>query len=112
MFSVSIHFVTRPEKNTEFEQVIQGLKGRIAAVDGCLGCKLYKNTEKSDEYVLLQEWESEVQARQHLKSPSMAVLCGAKMLLTNQVRISLTRDASLVDLEGQFIERIEKSSPE
>lgn len=111
MFSVSIHFVTRPEKCTEFEQVIQSLKGRIAKESGCLGCTLYRNVEKPDEYMVLQEWETEILARQHLKSSSMAVLCGTRTLLTSQARISLTRDPSLMELEGQFIERIEKKKP-
>lgn len=107
MIKVSIHFIARPEKKTEFEQVIQALKAKIAEEDGCLGCSVYQNVDFPTEFMVVEQWEDESRAKAHLKSQNMAVLCGTRGLLSDRAQVALNRYPSLMDLEKNFVERFD-----
>lgn len=109
MISVSIHFIARPEKKSEFEQVIQALKSKIAEEKGCLGCSVYQNLDSPSEFMVVEQWKDESRARDHLNSENMAVLCGTRGLLTDSARVALNRYPSLVDIEKKFGERFDKN---
>ena len=108
MISVSIHFTTRPEKKTEFEQVVQALKDKIASEKGSLGCRVYRNVDSPNEFMVIEQWEDESHARDHLKSENMAVLCGTRGLLTNSARVALNRHPSPMDIEKNFAQRFDR----
>ena len=107
MIRVSIHFIARPEKKAEFEQVVQSLKDKIAEENGCLGCRVYQNVDFPNEFMVVEQWEDESHAKDHLKSKNMAVLCGTRGLLIDKARVVLNRYPSLIDIEKNFVERFD-----
>ena len=108
MIRVSIHFIVRPEKKAEFEQVVQSLKDKIAEEKGCLGCRVYQTVDSPNEFMVVEQWKDESHARDHLKSKNMAVLCGTRGLLTNSAQVALNRHPSRMDIEQNFVQRFDK----
>ena len=107
MIRVSIHFIARPEKKIEFEQVIQALKAKIEEENGCLGCSVYLNLDSPNEFMIVEQWEDESRAKDHLTSDNMAILCGTRGLLTERPRVALNRYPPFMDIEKEFWERFE-----
>ena len=107
MVRVSIHFSTKPEKKTEFEQVVQALKAEIKGETGCLGCEVYQNLNLPNEFLIVEQWKDEAHVRDHLKSQNLAVLCGTRMLLTGNTRVALHRHTSIRGIEKEFVERFD-----
>lgn len=108
MIRVNILFIVRPEKKTEFEQVVKALKAKIKEESGCLGCRVYRNLEVPNEFMVVQHWQDESRARDHLNSKNMAILCGTRGLLTDSARVTLNRHPSSMDIERNFVERFDR----
>ena len=106
MVNVCIKLIARPDKKLELEQVIKTVSKIIELENGCLGCRIYQSLEQANEYVVLQEWNDENAARNHLKSDNLAVLSGAGSLLTHEVIVSLDKYASLSKIEKSFQKRL------
>jgi quinol monooxygenase YgiN len=110
MITVSVHLIIRPYKQVEFSQAIEGIGEKIAQEAGCLGCRVYQNIKNADEFLVIQEWKNEESAQEHLNSTNLAVLVGAKSVLSQEVCVQLGKDLSIEELRESFVERIEKKT--
>ena len=108
MINVSVNLVAHPGKQDELMQSIRVLKDRIASETGCVACRVYQNPDNPDEFVVFEQWENEKQAYAHLDSENLAVLVGAGSVLSQDIRVSLSEEPSIVSMEQIFHRRIVK----
>lgn len=69
------------EKRKELLQTISSLIGSIRMDKGCKRCEFCQSIEDEDELLLLEEWNTQGDLREHLKSGHFGVIRGALSLL-------------------------------
>jgi len=63
--------VARPAKADELQTLLVGLIEPTRAEDGCLQYDLWRNTENSDEFRFIEQWESAAALDAHLATPHL-----------------------------------------
>ena len=81
MTLVIIRMKVLAEKRMELSQTITLLIGSIRTEKGCKRCDFCQSTEDENELCLLEEWNTQENLRNHLKSAHFRVLRGAMTLL-------------------------------
>jgi quinol monooxygenase YgiN len=112
MITIRINLTARLGKERELVQAIGGLKQKIALETGCTSCRVYRNTDNRNDFVVFEEWENQKSARKHLESDNLAVLVGAGSVLAQQVCVSLANDPLTSMLAVSFKERVQTASQE
>jgi quinol monooxygenase YgiN len=69
------------EKRMELSQTIASLSGSIRMEKGCRHCDFCQSIEDEDQLFLLEEWDTQENLMNHLKSEHFRVLRGAMNLL-------------------------------
>jgi quinol monooxygenase YgiN len=87
MILVTLQMEVLPEKRMELTQTIASLIGSIRADRGCKRCSFCQSTEDENEFWLLEEWDTEENLKNHLKSGRFRVLRGAMNLLKEPYEI-------------------------
>ena len=82
----AIRMKARPEKRKELLQTVLALAGETRKEKGCLGWNFYQDVENENVFVLTQEWESQVDLDEHLRSEAFDVLLGGVNLLCDPPR--------------------------
>jgi quinol monooxygenase YgiN len=112
LITIRINLTARLGKERELVQAIGGLKQKIALETGCTSCRVYRNTDNRNDFVVFEEWENQKSARKHLESDNLAVLVGAGSVLAQQVCVSLANDPLTSMLAVSFKERVQTASQE
>ncbi len=60
---------TDAAKREELVRVGQGVASASRNEAGCLGYRLYEDTERENEFVFVEEWESQEALEQHFATP-------------------------------------------
>jgi len=81
MILVILRMKVLPEKRLELSQTIALLIVSIRTEKGCQRCGSCQSTEDENELWLLEEWDTQENRRNHLKSERFRVLRGAMNLL-------------------------------
>jgi quinol monooxygenase YgiN len=81
MILVIIRMKVLSEKRMELSQTIALLIGSIRAEKGCERCNFCQSMVDENEFSLLEEWDTEEDLKNHLKSERFRVLRGARNLL-------------------------------
>jgi quinol monooxygenase YgiN len=81
MILVTIRMKVLSEKRMELSQTMASLIGSIRADKGCKRCFFCHSTEDENEFWLIEEWDTEENLNNHLKSGRFRVLRGAMNLL-------------------------------
>ena len=108
MINLSVNLVAHPGKQEELMQSLRFLKEKIASEAGCVACRVYQNPDNPDEFVVFEQWENVSKAAAHLESQNLAVLVGASSVLSQDIRVSLSEEPSIVSMEQIFHRRIVK----
>ena len=108
MINVRIHLTARHGKQIELFQSVGALCRKISRESGCISCRFYQNPENDDELVVIEEWEDETVAREHLESENLALLVGASSVLTQNVSVVSGNDLATKILKQSFEERLLK----
>lgn len=77
----TIRMRTDSDHRKELMQTVGGLFQQKSQDHGCLSRYFYREIGNDDSVLLVEEWESESDWREHLKSTEFAVLLGAMSLL-------------------------------
>jgi len=112
LITIRINLTARLGKERELVQAIGGLKQKITLETGCTSCRVYRNTDNRNDFVVFEEWENQKSARKHLESDNLAVLVGAGSVLAQQVCVSLANDPLTSMLAVSFKERVQTASQE
>jgi quinol monooxygenase YgiN len=78
------------EKRMELSQTVASLVGSIRTEEGCKRCDFYQSKEDENELLLLEEWDTQGNLGNHLKSERFRVLRGALSLLKEPYEIIST----------------------
>ena len=81
MVLVIIRMKVLSEKRKELSQTIASLIGGIRSEKGCRRCDFFQSMEDENELCLLEEWDTQENLNEHLKSGRFAILRGAMNLL-------------------------------
>ncbi len=81
MILVIIRMNVNAEKRRELTQTINSLIGSIRKDKGCQRCDFCQSVEDENELFLLEEWDTEENLQNHMKSGRFRVLRGTLSLL-------------------------------
>jgi quinol monooxygenase YgiN len=68
---------TDANRREELIRVGQTVAAASRQEPGCTSYRLYEDTERENEFVFVEEWESEAALRQHFASPHVALFLDA-----------------------------------
>jgi quinol monooxygenase YgiN len=81
MILVIIRMKVLGEKRMELSQTISSLIGSIRTQKGCQRCDFCQSMENENKLSLIEEWDTEGNLKEHLKSERFRVFRGAMNLL-------------------------------
>lgn len=81
MILIIIRMKVLPGKRKEFSQTITSLSGSIRTEKGCNRCEFCQSMEDENLFLLLEEWDTQENFKDHLKSKQFKVFRGAMNLL-------------------------------
>jgi quinol monooxygenase YgiN len=81
MILVIIRMKVPSEKRTELSQTITSLSGSIRMEKGCRRCDFCQSVEDENRLFLLEEWDTQGNFKDYLKSRGFKVFRGAMNLL-------------------------------
>ena len=87
MVLVIIRMKVLSEKRMELSQTIASLIGPTKTEKGCKRCDFYESMEDENRLFLLEEWDTEKNLMNYLKSERFRVLRGATNLLKEPYEI-------------------------
>lgn len=70
-----------PEKQKELLQTLEAILERVRKETGCVKANLYQNMENDRDFMLIEEWRSQEDLENHIRSDSFSVLLGTNSLL-------------------------------
>ncbi len=110
MIAVRIYILANSDKEHELRTSIERLCTKIEQEEGCVSCNFYQNTRKPLEFLLVEKWRSMENVHEHISSKNMAVLAGAGVILSHEVRASLDRSESVQELNREYMQRLSAKS--
>jgi quinol monooxygenase YgiN len=76
-----IKIVIKPYKTDEFVKSMCSFSRKIRQEKGCLGCSVYRDSEKKNTYSLIGEWRTRPAMEKHFKTQNFEMLIGAARVL-------------------------------
>lgn len=80
---MSALLTARPEKQGEFLQTLQSLKGEIQQQAGCLECTIGQEASGGPEFFIFSVWKDLAHLEAHMDSEAFRILLGATSVLTS-----------------------------
>jgi quinol monooxygenase YgiN len=87
MILVAIRIKVPSEKRMELSQTITSLSGSVRMEKGCRRCDFCQSIEDENRLFLLEEWDTQENLKDHLKSRRFKVFRGAMNLLREPYEI-------------------------
>jgi quinol monooxygenase YgiN len=81
MILVTARVRARAERRLEFLQTLRALVAPTRKERGCISCHWHVDIEDEDSFRLVEEWETQQDLENHVKSDHVRVLTGAILLL-------------------------------
>jgi quinol monooxygenase YgiN len=88
----------KPYKSDEFIKSMHSFSLRIRKEKGCLGYRVYQDSEKENTYSLVGEWKTRQAMEKHFRTHDFEVLIGAARVLGETFEMSLAE----VSKSGSF----------
>jgi quinol monooxygenase YgiN len=89
MILIIIRMKVFPEKRKELSQTIASLSGSIRTEKGCNRCEFCQSMEDENRIFLLEEWDTQENFKDHLRSRHFKVFRGAMNLLREPYEMML-----------------------
>lgn len=106
MITVRIYIIANSEKEIELKNAIEKLCTEIDKEHGCISCKLFQNTRNPLEYLLIEKWRTMENVKEHVATKNMAVLAGAGVILSHEIRVSLDKGEKVQELNREYMLRL------
>jgi quinol monooxygenase YgiN len=81
LIEATILFDVLPEKRIELLQTLRSMVEGFKKEKGCKSCFFYQDVDNENIFILVEEWNSQEELDNHLKSEMFGALIGAKSLL-------------------------------
>jgi quinol monooxygenase YgiN len=92
--------VVRPEKRKELSQTLHSIVEQVRKESGCLHLGFYLNVEIEDDFLLVEEWATQKDVDDHLRSDIFTVLLGAGSLMIRPPEIVIHTVSHSTKLEA------------
>nr|WP_321397410.1 antibiotic biosynthesis monooxygenase family protein [uncultured Desulfobacter sp.] len=89
MIIVRMTLNVHPEKHLEVLQTLLSLIDPLAKEPGCRSCCAVCDIDDENRFTLLEEWETQKEMDNHIRSHRFGVLLGTKNLLSEPLRIRI-----------------------
>jgi quinol monooxygenase YgiN len=76
-----IKIIVKPYKTDEFVKSMRPFSRKIRKEKGCLGCSVYRDSEKENTYSVVGEWKTRPAMEKHFQTHDFEVLIGAAKVL-------------------------------
>jgi quinol monooxygenase YgiN len=91
----------RPEKSKELSQTFLSIVEHVKNESGCLNADFYQNIENENKFLMLEEWATQKDSDDHLRSDIFTVLIGAGSLMRSPPKIMIHTVKSSRRLEAE-----------
>ena len=81
MLIYQLKIVVKAYKTDEFVKSMRSFSRKIRKEKGCLGCSLFRDSEKENTYSVVGEWKTRLAMEKHFKAQNFEVLIGAARVL-------------------------------
>jgi len=71
----------RPEKRKELSQTLHSIVEQVRKESGCSHSGFYRNLENENDFLVVEEWATQRDLEDHLRSDIFTVLLGAGSLM-------------------------------
>ena len=76
-----VRMSVRPEKRKELSQTLLSIVEQVRKESGCLHAGFYENVDNETDFLVVEEWATQKDSDDHLRSDIFAVLLGAGTLM-------------------------------
>jgi quinol monooxygenase YgiN len=84
---IFVRINVRPEKHKELSQTLHSIIEQVRKESGCLHSGFYQNVDSETDCLVVEEWETQKDADDHLQSDIFTVLLGAGSLMSRPPEI-------------------------
>ena len=84
-----IKIVIKPYKTDEFVKSMGSFSRKIRKEKGCLGCSLYRDSEKENTFSVIGKWRTRPAMERHFKTQNFEVLIGATRVLGDTFEMNI-----------------------
>ena len=99
MVIISIRINVRPEKRKELSQTLHSIVEQVIKERGCLHSGCYQNAENENDFLMVEEWATQKDSDDHLRSDIFTVLLGAGSLMIRPPEIVIHTVSRSTELE-------------
>ena len=99
MIIATIRMLVPHEKRQELLQTVGMLAGTVRKERGCRTCDFYIDTENTDSFLLIEEWDSQENFDRHVRAAPFSALLGALTLLKNRPDVRINDVADTAGME-------------
>ena len=100
MILVTIKMKVSPEKCTELLQTIRALISSTRQEGGCISHSFYQDVQDENAFNLIEEWQTQDDLDNHLRSDNFGILLGAMNLLSEPPDIKLNAISYTAGIEA------------
>jgi len=97
---IFLRIKVRPEKRKELSQTLLSIVEPVRKESGCLHSGFYRNGEDEEDFLVVEEWVTQKDWDDHLRSDLFTVLMGAKNLLSRPPGIVIHTVSHSSELEA------------
>ena len=90
----------RPEKRKELSQTLLSIVEQLRKESGCLDAGFYRNGENEEDFLVVEEWATQQDSDDHLRSDLFTVLMGAGTLMRRPPEIVIHTVDRSTELEA------------
>ena len=90
----------RPEKRKELSQTLHSIVKQVKKESGCRQASFYQDIENENDIIVIEEWATQKDADDHLRSDIFTVLMGAGTLMSRQPEIVIHTVSGSTKLEA------------
>lgn len=81
MVIIFVKMTARPEKRRELSQTLLSIVEKVRNEIACLKAGFYQNIESEDDFLVVEEWATQTDLDDHMKSDLFTVLLGTGTLM-------------------------------
>ena len=81
MVIIFVRINVRPVNRQELSQTFLSIVERVRKESGCLHADFYQDAENENDFLVVEEWATQKDSDDHLRSDIFAVLLGAGTLM-------------------------------
>ncbi len=99
MIIFTLHLTISSKIKDEVLHIVHSLIGPTEAYPSCIRCRLYDDTGNNNEILLLEEWESQEELEQHIRSHEFRKILALMDLANKPPEVSFHTVSNTAGLE-------------